>query len=163
MIAVLLLTATAAANRAPVLSAVAQSKVAVPKLESVLALRGGADLGPLNADVMTIVQLASGFLYAVEIGVPAFGASKKYFTNAVDHPWRSWFALLIAISNGSYAMAKFQWGVEPVEVLKYMLFHNVAAFALYAYQHYSTKEIKNPQALYILGTLAALSAYICFA
>lgn len=154
----------ACASRGPLLSSHAVSKLVpgpISTLDKALSLRGGANIGRLDADMFVNVMLVVGALYGLELSIPALNATKKY-VGGPDHPFRAWLGTFIWLLSGVLAVAKWSWGVPPLEILKIGLLTHLTSFILYAYQHHATREIKTPQALYVLGLMIALGSYVAY-
>mmetsp|Transcript_25010 Transcript_25010/g.64547 ORF Transcript_25010/g.64547 Transcript_25010/m.64547 type:complete len:157 (+) Transcript_25010:100-570(+) len=144
------------ATRMPLVQ-VGESKLS----SSLLALRGGGAVGPLDANVVVILNMVMTGLYAMEMLFPSLThPSAKYF-GAPASPWTKWFGLALVWVFGLTWTCKYKFGVSDVDLLKWCTLQCLSSVALQAYEVY-TKSFKTKQPLYVLSPLLLLTAYVAF-
>jgi hypothetical protein len=133
--------------------------------EKIVALRGGASLGPLEPSVMVDFCIVVSFLYAIFMLVPASHVPAKLFgkVNGMS-PVVFWVGFEMALLASLHAFIKY--GVESPLDDSVHLFFFAAQYAISALVHWwklAQGEIASKEGMMWLALMALVSGYLALA
>ncbi|KAJ1638581.1 hypothetical protein T492DRAFT_899987 [Pavlovales sp. CCMP2436] len=146
----------------PVLSAFASRATLAAVPTNLISLRGGASLGPIDADTALVVSLLGTALYALEMLAWAWTQPCKKYFGTPESPMSIWFGYAMAMYAGAIGYAKIGMNACSTGLLKICSVGWLAAVALMLYQ-LNNKTFKTQQSLYVAVPIALIVTYCAFA
>ncbi|KAG8460141.1 hypothetical protein KFE25_014286 [Diacronema lutheri] len=151
--------------RAPTLAPLPpRASVSGAPIDRALAIRGGAALGRLDADLFSNVQLTVLGIICVELAIPVLTRpSRKYFNVAEGHPWLTWFAAMHSWLVALLVFAKVQGGMDPLILTQALATWFALSASLSLFQAFGSKTLMNRLPIYVSVPMALVGLYVGFA